>query len=134
MKDQFAETHPDPDHDESGEMLGYKAARMTQSEARTWGLVAHLSPLLVGFIGPLVVWLLKKDESEYVSRHAKEALNFQISLFLWVMVSVVLSIIIIGIFLLMALMIVALVFPILAAVKSNEGEDYHYPLTIRLIK
>lgn len=133
MQDEFAETHADPDEDESGEMLGYQPTRMTQSEARTWALAAHLSPLLFGFLGPLVVWLLKKDESEYVARHAKEALNFQISMLIWLTISAVLVLVLVGFFMLMALSVLMVVFPIIAAVKSNEGKSYKYPLTIRLI-
>jgi uncharacterized Tic20 family protein len=134
VKDQFAETYPDPDDDDDPDaMLRHEPTRMTKSEARTWALAAHLSPLMVGFLGPLVIWLIKKDESEYVARHAKEALNFQISMFIWLSISAVLIIVIVGFFLLMALSVLMVVFPIIAAVKSNEGKSYKYPLTLRLI-
>ncbi|MDA1195590.1 MAG: DUF4870 domain-containing protein [Planctomycetota bacterium] len=111
---------------------------LTKDE-RTWGMLAHLLALsgyvvpLGNIIGPMVVYFVKKDESEFVKQEAKESLNFQISVFLYMIVSAVLIIVLIGILLLIAVGIWALVMVILASIKANEGKPYRYPFTIRFI-
>jgi len=112
--------------------------QLPSREERTWALVAHLSTLsncigIPGFVGPLIIYLIKRDEMPFASRQAKEALNFQISIFIYVIVSVVLMLVAIGVLLLIAIGIVSLIFTIVAAVKANDGFDYRYPMTIRLI-
>lgn len=109
-------------------------------DERTWGMLAHLSAL-VGYliipfgniIAPLVIWLMKKDESQFVGDQAKESLNFQISLMIYAVVAGVLVLVIIGIFLLIALYIVGIVLTLVGTVKANNGVMYRYPFTIRLI-
>jgi uncharacterized Tic20 family protein len=114
-------------------------------------MFAHLSALLGAiitghmfawgcFIGPLVIWLLKKDTLPFVNDQAKEALNFNITLAIVGLALLVLSIITFGLGLLLAIpvgIIVGigwLVFTIIAAIKANEGVAYRYPVTLRLIK
>lgn len=105
------------------------------SNERTMALLAHLLPLLgFGFIAPLVIYLVKKDDSDFVADQAREALNFQITLFIGFIASVVLMFVLIGFLTIMALGIAALVLGIVAAIKSNDGEWYRYPLNIRFIK
>ena len=104
-------------------------------------MIAHLSAL-AGFvipfgnvIGPLVVWLIKKDTMPLVDQHGKESLNFQITVMIAVFVCILLMLILIGIFLIFVVGLGALVLTIIAAVKVANGElDYKYPLTLRLIK
>jgi len=110
------------------------------SEEQTFSMLCHLSAL-AGFvipfgniIGPLVIWLMKKDQYPEVDRQGKEAINFQISLMIWVIVSVILIILVIGIFLLIALGVLQLVMIIVASVKSNNGERFKYPLSIEFHK
>ncbi|MCL1692418.1 MAG: DUF4870 domain-containing protein, partial [Actinomycetia bacterium] len=80
------------------------------SESRGWATAAHLVPLIgLGFIGPLVIWLMKRDEDPFVEYHAREALNFQISLIIYVIASILLLFVIIGFILLPAVLIFALV-------------------------
>lgn len=111
---------------------------LTQDD-RTWGMVAHLSALagfLIPFgsvLGPLIVWLMKKDESEFVADQGKEALNFQITVALAGIVCLMLMFILIGILLLPALVIAAAIFSIIAAIDANKGNRYRYPITLRLI-
>jgi uncharacterized protein len=112
---------------------------MTTEAERNWGMAAHLSAL-AGFvipfgsiIGPLVVWLVKKDEMPFVNSQGKEALNFQITVAIGALICFVLMLLIIGFFLLWALAIVNLVFIIIAAVQASKGEDYRYPFALRLI-
>jgi uncharacterized Tic20 family protein len=110
------------------------------NEERTWGMLAHLSALLGylilpfgNIIAPLVIWLMKKDQSQFVADQAKESLNFQISLMIYAVIAGVLVLLLIGIFLLVALYIFGLVMTLVGTVKANSGVQYRYPLTIRLI-
>lgn len=107
----------------------------TQDE-RTWALLAHLSGLIAGmvavpFLGPLIVWVIKKDESPFVGDQAKEALNFQIALLIAVVVCIATCI---GIIVAPIVGIAGLVFSIIGALEANKGVYYRYPYTIRLIK
>ncbi|HZJ74822.1 MAG TPA: DUF4870 domain-containing protein [Perlabentimonas sp.] len=110
------------------------------SEERTMAMLCHLSALamfLVPFgriLGPLVVWLIKKDQYVEVDRQGKDALNFQISIFLYMIISSLFIIILIGVFMLAALGIFSLGITIVASVKANNGERFIYPLAIRFIQ
>ena len=123
-----------------------------QQTDRTWDVLSHLAAIvfLLGvpfgnILGPLVVWLIKRSDSPSVDAHGKEALNFQISLTLYLMVAVGVTVglmlVLIGFLLLPLLIIAAIVVPVLdliliiiAAVKASNGEFYRYPLTLRLIR
>ncbi len=109
-------------------------------DARKWASLCHivaLSGLIgngVGFVlGPLVVWLIKRDEYSFVEEQGKEAINFQITMIIAAVVSGILTVVVIGYFLLVAVGIVMIAFPIIAAVKASKGEPYRYPFTIRFI-
>lgn len=104
------------------------------SDDRTWGIIAHLSGIFTSFFGPLVIWLIKKEESSFLNAQGKEALNFQITIAIAMFVSAMLSVILIGFLLMPIVGLAALVLSIMAAVKVSNGEAYRYPLTIRLIK
>ena len=95
--------------------------------------ITHLGGILFSFIPSLIVWLLKKDDSEYIAAQVKEALNFQITLLLAQFVAYVLIFILVGFLLLGLIWIFNIVFCIIAAISSSKGEDYRYPLTLRLI-
>lgn len=98
-------------------------------------VLSHVSPFLgVGVILPLIIWLVKKTESENVAYHAKEALNFHITVFLAAIVCWVLMFVLIGFLLLPLLGLTALVLAIMAAVKSANGERYRYPFIFRFVK
>ena len=108
------------------------------SEEKNWALGAHVGTFVaawiaLGFIAPLVVLLVKGKESAFVRRHAVESLNFQISLLIYLAISFVLVFVLIGFVLLAAVGIFALIVIILATVKAANGEDYRYPLCLRLI-
>ncbi len=122
------------------------------AEEKQWAMFAHLSALVGGiltsgwagsigcFIGPLVIWLVKKDTLPFVDDQGKEALNFNITVGIVFLALLILSIVTFGIGLIVAVPlwiiigIAWLVFTIIAAVKANNGERYRYPLTLRLIK
>ena len=108
--------------------------------ARKWASLCHivaLSGLIgngVGFVlGPLVVWLIKKDEFPFVEEQGKEAINFQITMIIAAVISLILTMVVIGLFLMIAVGIVMVVFPIIAAVRTSKGEHYKYPFTIRFL-
>ncbi|HWE97885.1 MAG TPA: DUF4870 domain-containing protein [Tepidisphaeraceae bacterium] len=112
----------------------------TNKDARLWGMLCHLS-VLAGYvipvghiIGPLVIWLIKKNEIPFVDEQGKESLNFQITVTLAFIVCIPLIFVLIGIPLLIAVGIADLVLVIIAAVKTNNGEHYRYPFALRLIK
>ncbi len=108
-------------------------------DERMWAMFCHLSAL-IGFIipfgniiAPLVLWTLKKEEYPLVNDQGKESLNFQISMTIYVIASIILIFLVIGIVLLILLGIFSLIVIIIAAIKANEGEKYRYPLTIRFL-
>ena len=111
------------------------------SEEKNWGMFCHLAAL-VGFvgipfgsiIGPLVVWLIKKDTMPFVNVNGKEALNFQISLAIYALCCIPLMFILVGFILLFAVLALDLVMIIIAAMKANKGIAFKYPLCIRLVK
>ena len=102
-------------------------------EERSLGLACHLLAL-AGLVGPLIMWLVKKDESAFVDDQGKEALNFNITISIAGFIAFLLMFVVIGGLLLPIIGIFWLVMTIIAAVKANGGERYRYPLTIRLIK
>ena len=111
----------------------------TDKDARMWGMLCHITALstfagVPGFLGPLVIWLMKKEDYPFVDDQGKESLNFQISIFIYALISAVLIFVVIGIFLLFAISILNIIFVIVATFKANNGEYYRYPMTIRLIK
>ncbi|CAN5267565.1 DUF4870 domain-containing protein [soil metagenome] len=116
-----------------------------RDDSRNFALAAHLSALLslfvIGFIfvGPLVIWLIKKDDP-FVRGHAAEALNFNLSVFLYgvalFVIGLILLIVVVGflvLLLLFPLILAWFILVIVAAVKAGQGETYRYPLTIRFV-
>ncbi len=99
-------------------------------DARMWGMLCHLAGL-VPILGPLFVWLVKKDEDAFANEQGKQALNFGVSMLIY---GVVLCLTIIGILFLPALGIVYVIFVAVAAVKASNGQSYRYPIAIRFIK
>ena len=118
-----------------------QSSEQVNRDACMWAMFCHLAglcvfvlPVVGNIVGPLVIWQLKKDEHPFVDQQGKEALNFQISIMIYSLVSAVLTFICVGFFLLAAVGVIDLVFLLIAAVKANNGQSYRYPLTIRFIK
>ncbi|OIN56981.1 DUF4870 domain-containing protein [Arsenicibacter rosenii] len=115
------------------------AQPLSPQDERTWAMLAHLlalTGLMIPFgsiIAPLVVWQVYKDRSAYVTYHAKESLNFHITIALAVVACIILMIILVGLFLIWVVGVAALVLTVVAGIKANNGEYYRYPLTIRFI-
>ena len=105
------------------------------------GMLCHLLALTAfltagagGIVGPLVIWLIKKDSDPYVDQQGKESLNFQISIVIYLIVAGLLIFVAIGIFLLPIIGLAWLILTIIGTIKASKGEMWQYPLTIRLIK
>jgi len=105
-------------------------------------MIAHLSALAglvigLNWLGPLIVYLVKKDEHPFIADQSREALNFNLSVFIYIIVAIIVAailiIVVVGLLLLPAVAIAWLVLTIIAAVRANNGEPYRYPLTIRLV-
>jgi uncharacterized Tic20 family protein len=117
---------------------------LINKEERTWAMIAHLSAFayyLTGvghLVGPLIVWLAKRDGMPFVDDQAKEALNFQITVSLIGLAALVMCFTVIfaivGIPILIGLHLYQIVCMIIAAIKANDGVAFRYPLTLRLIK
>ena len=110
-------------------------------DERTWAMIAHVSafaafvlPSFGQIIGPLVVWLVKRDESAFVADQAKEALNFQITSTIAFLVAGALTFILVGIPLLIVFGIGWLVLTVVAGVRANEGVRYRYPYVVRFVR
>lgn len=112
----------------------------SQREANQWGMFIHFSVFagfLVPFAGlvlPIVLWQLKKEEFPIVDQHGKVVVNWIISAFIYSLVCLVLTLILIGVFGFMALGLATIIFAIIGGIKANEGEVWEYPLTIKFLK
>ena len=103
------------------------------SEEKTMAILSHILCIVAGFLAPLIIYLVKKD-SPYITAHAKESLNFQLTLVIAYIISFILVFILIGLFLIWILAILNLVLVIIATIKASENKLYKYPFSIRFIK
>ena len=115
------------------------AGSLSPADDRLWGMLAHLawiagSIVALAPLGPLVVFLLYKDRSAFVRRQSLEALNMWITAYIGMAVSVLLMLILVGFVTILIVGIAAFVLSIIAAMAANRGEDYRYPLILRLVK
>ncbi len=120
-----------------------EVSKEVNKDARMWAMFCHLVglaailpivPLFGGAIGALIIWQIKKDDFPFVNEQGKEALNFQISILIYAIVSGLLIFACVGAFLLPAVIIFDIVFLIIAAIKANNGSHHRYPLCIRFLK
>jgi len=102
-------------------------------DARNMAMLCHLLGI-VGFFAPLVIWLNEKDKHKFVNEHGQAAMNYQISIIIYYIASWMLCFIIVGFFMIIALVIMHIVFVIMGAVKASKGEPWRYPIAIRFIK
>lgn len=120
-------------------MTENNTTEISQDE-KNWALICHISALsgfLIPFgniIAPLVIWQMKKNELPFVDDQGKEALNFQISMTIYMIVSAFLILIAIGILLIIIVGLVSLILTVIAAINASNGTAYRYPLTIRLVE
>lgn len=98
------------------------------------GMLLYILALVTGFIGPLILWLVKKDSSKFVDDQGKEVLNWCITMFIGWIACLVLMLVIIGVFLMPVLILAHLVLTVVGAVQASKGVAYRYPLALRLLK
>ena len=110
-------------------------------DEKMWGMLCHLTSLagytcipLGNIIGPLIVWLIKKDEYAFVDDQGKESLNFQITLTIALVFAALSLFVLIGIILLPLVWLIGLILSIIGTINANNGQWYRYPFAIRLIK
>ncbi|RKZ34240.1 DUF4870 domain-containing protein [bacterium] len=103
------------------------------SDEKNMALLAHILGIVLSFLGPLIIWLIKKDESKFIDHHGKEALNFQLTMLIAYIVGGILTMVVIGACIMLAVWVLIIVYSIIAAMAANKGEWYKYPLTIRFI-
>lgn len=103
------------------------------SDEKNIVVITHITGIFFSFIPSLIVWLLKKDESPYISDQAREALNFQITVLIAWFVAGLLTFILIGLLLMPLIWLANVIFCIIAAVAASKGEAYRYPFALRLI-
>jgi uncharacterized Tic20 family protein len=118
-----------------------KSKSLAPQEVNKWAMICHLVALVgllgngIGFlVGPLVVWLVKKNDDPFIDEQGKEAVNFQITMFIAAFVSAILMFVFIGIILLIGVGLLMIIFPVIGAIKASEGVHYRYPVSIRFIK
>ena len=121
--------------------VGVTAPTVSSTNVRTWNILCHASALLGVFLhfpgyllGPLVVWLAKRDDSPEIDAHGKESVNFQISMLIYNGIAVVFCLVLVGFAFLAVLWVLNAVFVIVAAIQASDGKFYRYPMTIRFIQ
>lgn len=109
-------------------------------ESRTWAMLLHLSVFLGyvipfgGLIAPILIWQLKKDQFPELDQHGKMVVSFIISMLVYSAFAFVLCLVFVGIPLALALMVIGVAYPIIGAIKANNGEFWKYPLILQLLK
>lgn len=116
------------------------AATPAASNVRSWNILCHASALLGVFfhfpghlLGPFIVWLAKRDDSPEIDAHARESLNFQISMLIYNAVAAVFCLVLIGFVILPILWVLNAVLVIVASIQASDGKFYRYPMTIRFL-
>ena len=120
---------------------GPPATSISSSDVRIWNILCHASALLGVFLhfpghllGPLIVWMAKRDDSPEIDAHGKESLNFQISMLIYNGIAVVFCLVLVGFAFLAVLWVLNAVFVIVASIQASDGKFYRYPITIRFIQ
>lgn len=119
---------------------GKTTITITGVDEKTWAVLCHVATFaghavpFGNIIGPLIIWLLKRQEMPWVDEQGKEALNFQITVSIFFVISFVLVFFLVGFLLLPVVFILNLIFVILAIIRTSQGEHYRYPLSIKFIK
>ena len=101
------------------------------SDEKTMALLCHVLTFIAPILAPLIIWLIKKDESTFIAYHAKESLNFQITV---VIICILLVISIVGLLIVWLVGIFSVVLVVIATIKASEGKLYKYPFSIRMVK
>jgi uncharacterized Tic20 family protein len=125
---------PGPQPPPAPDAYGPQQIPVSESDERMWATLGHAGAVLFGFLAPLVVYLVYKDRSEFVRRHASEALNFQILMAAVYAAGIVLTLVLIGPLIMLAGWVVTLIFAIQSAIAANAGQDGRYPVNLGIVK
>lgn len=106
---------------------------LSPADEKLWATLIHIGGIIFGFLPALIGYLVLKDKGPFIRGHSATALNFQITLLIAYVVGTILTFIIIGVFILAAAWVCAIVFGIIAAVKANQGQPYVYPIAIKFV-
>ena len=111
---------------------------MSPADQRAWAIATHLSAFLAAFValsflGPLIMYIIFRDRGAFIRHHSAEALNFQLTMWIGLIISVPLMLVLIGLVTAGAIAMTMLVCHILGAVAASQGRDYRYPFTIRFV-
>lgn len=109
------------------------AARLSFNDETTFAVLVHVLSLFTGVFGPLIVWLVIRDQSQFVDAHGREAINFQVTLYLGAFVAFLLIFLLVGFLLLTALVVLHFLLPLFAALTAAGHRPFHYPFTVRLL-
>ncbi len=104
------------------------------SDERTLAILSHVLGIFFWIFPSLIIYLLKKDESKYVAEHSREALNFQISITIFYIISGILVLLLIGLLMIWVVYVANIILCIIATIKASDNVLYRYPFNIRLIK
>jgi uncharacterized Tic20 family protein len=108
-------------------------SQLSPADEKLWATLIHIGGILFGFLPALIGFIVLKDRGPFIRAHTATALNFQITLAIAYVVGSILTVILVGVFILAAAWILSIVFSIMAAIAANKGEWYTYPLTIKFI-
>ena len=112
---------------------GGSAQQLSPADEKLWATLVHVGGILFSWIPALIGYLVLKDRGPFVRAHTATALNFQITIFIAYVVGGILSIVVVGLFIILAAWVLDIVFSIIAAVKANQGEYYTYPIAIKFV-
>ncbi|WP_223690413.1 DUF4870 domain-containing protein [Leifsonia poae] len=112
---------------------GGSPQQLSPADEKLWATLVHIGGILFNWIPALIGYLVLKDKGPFVRAHTATALNFQITIFIAYIVGGILSIVVVGVFIIIAAAVLNIVFSIIAAVRANQGEFYTYPLAIKFL-
>jgi uncharacterized Tic20 family protein len=137
MSDQDTPPPMNPTAPPSAAGVGLGQGKLPENDEKTMGMLAHLLGGITNFLGPLIIWLIKKEDSPFVDDQGKEALNFQITVAIGYVAASIVGLIpwigCVSLLLFPALGLTGLIFGILGCLAANRGEVYRYPFALRLI-
>lgn len=107
---------------------------LSPADEKTWAILTHIGGIFFSFLPALIVYLVCKDRGPFIRQHSASALNFQLTMLIAALLGSVLIFAVIGIFVVMAVSIVVIVFSIIAAIAANNGQWYRYPLSIEFVR
>jgi len=132
----LSNTTPPPPSDPNGNPYASTAPEqpLNPSDEKTYAIVIHVLGIFFNFIPALIGYLVWKDRGPFIRSHTASALNFQLTMLIAMIVGYITLIIVVGVFIILAVYVVTIVFSIIAAMRANQGLEYKYPMSIPFVK